>query len=376
MYAYLTHIFRAKFSAISLSCLLFFLLGGVAEAQSAPRKGVRITEVELAEAKSEAKIEEIYAVGVLYPRQSVIIRPEIAGRVTEIGFKEGEPVEQGEVLLKLDASIAQADFNEAKAKEELAQQNVNRLSAARGGATAQALDIAKAELKQATARREVASATLNKMTLTAPFAGVAGLKKVEVGDYIQAGAEVVSLSNINQLKLEFSIPERVAHVAKVGQQVKFSVDNFPNRDFNAEVYAVSPEIEQRGRSLLIRAEFNNEDQTLISGSFARLNLLIPLDFEVVIIPEEAIFASEGKQFVYRAILDSEQSESLDEPIYRAELTEVELGERSAFNVEILSGLKGGDIIVKAGQVRINEGSLLREYDPKAKEIPSLNEEGR
>lgn len=337
------------------------------------QKEIKVIDVELATAVEEDKLEEIYAVGVLYPRQSVIIRPEVAGRVVGIGFKEGEPVEQGVTLLRLDASIAEADFNEAKAKEELAQQNVNRLSAARGGATAQALDIAKAELKQATARREVANATLKKMSLTAPFSGVTGLKKVEVGDYIQAGAEIVSLSNIEQLRLEFSIPERVAHVAKVGQQVKFSVDNFPNHEFNAEVYAVSPEIEQKGRSLLIRAEFHNENQTLIAGTFARLNLLIPLDFKVIIIPEEAIFASEGKQFVYRAVIDQKSSRERDELIYRAELTEVELGERSAFNVEILSGLEGGDIVVKAGQVRLHDGSLIREQRAEQDNISSLND---
>lgn len=364
--------YHCSFLSILILMINILLSSAIAQPVS-EQKEIKVIDVELATAVEEDKLEEIYAVGVLYPRQSVIIRPEVAGRVVGIGFKEGEPVEQGVTLLRLDASIAEADFNEAKAKEELAQQNVNRLSAARGGATAQALDIAKAELKQATARREVANATLKKMSLTAPFSGVTGLKKVEVGDYIQAGAEIVSLSNIEQLRLEFSIPERVAHVAKVGQQVKFSVDNFPNHEFNAEVYAVSPEIEQKGRSLLIRAEFHNENQTLIAGTFARLNLLIPLDFKVIIIPEEAIFASEGKQFVYRAVIDQKSSRERDELIYRAELTEVELGERSAFNVEILSGLEGGDIVVKAGQVRLHDGSLIREQRAEQDNISSLND---
>lgn len=314
----------------------------------------KVTDVELSEVVMQDKFEEVYAVGVLHPYQEVIIRPEAAGRITRIAFKEGEYVDAGALLIELDSSIESAELKDAKARESLAKQNLDRLMAAKGGSTAQARDIAQAEYEQAVASAAIAEARYERRFLYAPFAGTVGLKNVELGDYIQAGSDIVRLLNIDQLRLEFNIPERVAHVVEVGQKVSFTVDNFPNTLYTAEVYAVSPEIEQKGRSLTVLAIFHNEDQSLIAGSFARLNLLVPLNYQVVIIPEESIFASEGAQFVYRA------NPLPDLDLFEAELVPVEIGQRSAFTVEVLSGLKGDDIVVKAGQIRIKDKSQIKD----------------
>ncbi|UNM94976.1 efflux RND transporter periplasmic adaptor subunit [Ignatzschineria rhizosphaerae] len=314
----------------------------------------KVTDVELSEVVLQDKFEEIYAVGILHPYQEVIVRPEASGRIVNIAFKEGESVEEGDLLLALDSSIEAAELRETTARRVLAKQNLDRLLAAKGGSTAQARDIAQAEYEQAVANEAIAKAKYDRRFIYAPFSGTVGLKNVELGDYVQAGADIVRLLNIDQLRLEFNIPERVAHVVETGQNVKFTIDNFPNKLFAAEVYAVSPEIEQKGRSLTVLARFHNEDQSLIAGSFARLNLLVPLNYQVIIIPEESIFASEGAQFVYRAKPTS------DPDVFEAELVPVEIGQRSTFNVEILSGLNADDIVVKAGQVRIKDESLVRD----------------
>ena len=310
----------------------------------------KVTDVELSEVILQDKFEEIYAVGILHPYQEVIIRPEAAGRIVNIAFKEGESVEAGELLLELDSGIESAELRERSAKRVLAKQNLDRLLAAKGGSTAQARDMAQAEYEQAVANEAVAQTKFNRRFIHAPFAGTMGLKNVELGDYVQAGADIVRLLNIEQLRLEFNIPERVAHVVETEQNVNFTIDNFPNKLFTAEVYAVSPEIEQKGRSLTVLARFHNEDQSLIAGTFARLNLLVPLHYKVAIIPEESIFASEGSQFVYRA------NPVAGEDYFISELVPVEIGQRSTFSVEILSGLGADDIVVKAGQVRINNES--------------------
>lgn len=329
----------------------------------------KVTDVELSEVVMQDKFEEVYAVGILYPYQEVIIRPEAAGRVTKIAFKEGEVVEEGELLIELDSSIEAAELKDAKARKSLAKQNLDRLMAAKGGSTAQARDIAQAEYEQAAASEAVAAARYERRFLYAPFSGTVGLKNVELGDYIQSGSDIVRLLNIDQLRLEFNIPERVAHVVEVGQKVSFTVDNFPNTLYTAEVYAVSPEIEQKGRSLTVLARFHNEDQSLIAGTFARLNLLVPLNYQVAIIPEESIFASEGAQFVYRA------NAHADKTYFEAELVPVEIGQRSAFSVEVLSGLNDKDIVVKAGQIRIKDKSQIKDAAgvivPKAKN-PDVN----
>ena len=328
----------------------------------------KVTDVELSEVVLQDKFEEIYAVGILHPYQEVIIRPEASGRIVNIAFKEGESVEAGDLLLALDSSIEAAELRETTARRILAKQNLDRMLAAKGGSTAQARDIAQAEYEQAVANEAIAQAKYDRRFIYAPFAGTVGLKNVELGDYVQSGADIVRLLNIDQLRLEFNIPERVAHVVETGQNVNFTIDNFPNKLFTAEVYAVSPEIEQKGRSLTVLARFHNEDQSLIAGSFARLNLLVPLNYQVIIIPEESIFASEGAQFVYRA------KETGDSEIFTAELVPVEIGQRSTFSVEILSGLMPDDVVVKAGQVRINDQSQIRDVtgDIKPK---NLHQEG-
>lgn len=312
----------------------------------------KVTEVELSEVVLQDKFEEIYAVGILHPYQEVIIRPEAAGRVVNIAFKEGGVVEAGDLLFELDSGIEAAELKERNARRILARQNLDRLLAAQGGSTAQARDMAQAEYEQAEANEAIAKTRYDRRFIHAPFTGTMGLKNIELGDYVQAGADIVRLLNIEQLRLEFNIPERVAHVVETEQNVNFTVDNFPNKLFTAEVYAVSPEIEQKGRSLTVLARFHNEDQSLIAGTFARLNLLVPLHYKVVIIPEESIFASEGAQFVYRA------NPVEGEDYFESELVPVEIGQRSAFNVEILAGLGANDIVVKAGQVRINNQSKI------------------
>lgn len=314
----------------------------------------KVTDVELSEVVLQDKFEEVYAIGVLHPYQEVIIRPEAAGRIVEIAFKEGELVTEGDLLIALDSSIEAAELKDTKARRLLAKQNLDRLMAAKGGSTAQARDIAQAEYEQAAASEAIAQAKYNRRFIYAPFTGTVGLKKVEIGDYVQSGADIVRLLNIEKLRLEFNIPERVAHVVENGQKVSFTVDNYPTKLFTAEVYAVSPEIEQKGRSLTVLAVFHNEDQTLIAGTFARLNLLVPLNYKVAIIPEESIFASEGEQFVYR-VQDTDVA-----GVFQAELVPVEIGQRSAFTVEILSGLNAEDIVVKAGQVRISNESQVRD----------------
>ncbi len=347
MYKTLKQIFAVGFLGVVL--MPFFALA-------------KVTDVELSEVVLQDKFEEIYAIGILHPYQEVIIRPEASGRIVDIAFKEGESVEKGDLLLALDSSIEAAELRESTARRILAKQNLDRLLAAKGGSTAQARDIAQAEYEQSVANEAIAQAKYDRRFIYAPFAGIAGLKNVELGDYVQAGADIVRLLNVDQLRLEFNIPERVAHVVETGQNVNFTVDSFPNKLFTAEVYAVSPEIEQKGRSLTVLARFHNEDQSLIAGSFARLNLLVPLNYKVIIIPEESIFASEGSQFVFRA------NEVAGSEFFEAELVPVEIGQRSAFNVEVLSGLHADDIVVKAGQIRINSNSKIK--DVSGKIVPS------
>lgn len=333
--------------------LLFTLLTSLSLSSIAYSKSI---SVEVADTQETSKQEYIHAVGTLLPFERVILRPELSGKITAVNFEEGSLVEQGQALIKFDDRLVNAKLKNAQANLSNAEQNVKRLEASRGSATAQQIDAARTAKLQAEAELEMAQIEVDHTTLTAPFKGKMGLINQYAGSYIQTGSDLTTIVNTEKLKLEFNLPERLAHTVELEQPLQFSVDNFPKKKFTAEIYALSPEIEQEGRSLIVRAIYDNQDQSLLPGMFARISLEIPLGYNVIIVPEEAIFSSEGKQYVYRVVKEGDE--------YIAKLTEVILGERSSYAVEVIHGLKNGDQVVKVGQARIHDGSVINPVEPK------------
>lgn len=333
--------------------LLFILSTSFALTNIAHSKA---TLVEVANVQEIPKQEYINAVGTLLPYERVIIRPELSGKITAINFNEGAIVDQNSELIKFDDRLAQAKLKNAQANFLNAKQNVKRLEASQGSASAQQLDAAKTTQLQTEAELEMAQIEVDHTILQAPFKGRMGLSNQYIGSYVQAGNDLTTIVNTEKLKLEFNLPERLAHTIEIEQPLQFSVDNFPKKRFTAEIYALSPEIEQEGRSLIVRALYDNQDSGLLPGMFTRISLEIPLGYNVIIVPEEAVFSSEGKQYVYKIIHENNE--------FIAQLTEVILGERSTYSVEILHGLKDGDQVVKVGQARIRDGSIINPIDPK------------
>lgn len=333
--------------------LLFTLLTTLSFSTMAHSKSI---SVEVTDTQETPKQEYIHAAGTLLPYERVVLRPELSGKITAINFEEGAVVEKNQALIKFDDRLANAKLKNAEANLSNAEQNVKRLEASKGSATAQQVDAARTSQLQAEAELEMARIEVDHTTLTAPFKGKMGLINQYAGSYIQMGSDLTTIVNTEKLKLEFNLPERLAHTVELGQPLQFSVDNFPKKKFTAEIYALSPEIEQEGRSLIVRAIYDNHDQGLLSGMFARISLEIPLGYNVIIVPEEAIFSSEGKQYVYRVVQENDQ--------YTAKLTEVILGERSSYAVEIIHGLKNGDRVVKVGQARIHDGAKINPIEPK------------
>ncbi len=227
------------------------------------------------------KEDQINAVGILLPAASVVIKPELSGKIVSIHFNEGQPVKEGDILIKIDDTTFQADVKDAEAKVFLAEQNLKRLIAVKGSSTEQQIDISKAALLQAQAMLAITSSQLAKTTIKAPFDGIVSLSNVEVGEYIQAGTALLTLVNQEKLKLEFTIPERISHLAKPSQIIQFQSDNFPDKKFEGIVYAISPEIDQLGRSLTIRAWVDNKTMLLIPGLFVRLTLNIPQNKKIM-----------------------------------------------------------------------------------------------
>jgi membrane fusion protein, multidrug efflux system len=333
-----------RLSQLALSLVLVGTALGTLpiDAQSAEPRAV---PVEAAEVRVAAVRHEITAVGSLLADESVMLRFEIAGRIRDIGFADGETVEQGRALLALDPAELQAELAESAAAVDLDTLSFDRAKdlLARELASRQQYDEALARLSASRARQAVNEARLAKATLRAPFAGVLGFRLVSPGDYVQPGQDIVTLEAVDPLKVDFRVGEMHAAQIRPGQEVTVRVDAFPDRSFTGQVGAIAPRIEEATRSVLVRALIPNPDHALRPGMFARVRLTLEERPDSLLVPEQALVPARNESFLYR-IVDG-----------KAVRTPVRPGLHRGGEVEILEGLSPGDTVVTAGQMKIGDG---------------------
>lgn len=324
--------------------------GGVAVAQTSgtPRGGAGAAAVEVAEARTEKAADDIRTVGSLQSDESVQIAPEISGRVAEITFQEGTRVSKGDVLVRLDPSLARAEVQQARARLALAQANDQRTRtlSRSGNVTDRARDEAVAAYETARAELELALTRLEKHELTAPFDGIVGMRNVSVGAYLAPGTAIVNLENLSTLKVDFRVPETQLAAIKVGQPIEVHVDALPDRTFKGTIYAINPLVDVNGRSLQVRGRIDNADGVLRPGLFARIVVRSLAQRDVVSVPESAVVPRAGDTFVY--VVDAD----------RAVERRVRLGQRRAGAVEVVEGLEPGSRVVTAGQQRLRDGARV------------------
>jgi membrane fusion protein (multidrug efflux system) len=292
---------------------------------------------------------EIEAVGTLRSNESVILRFEVAGRISEIMFEEGKPVKKGMPLVRLDATIARALAEQARINFELSKTNHDRAQAlfSRGAGTDRARDEAVAKLQSDEAALGLARATLDKATLLAPFDGIIGLRRVSVGDYVNPGQDLVNLENIEQLKVDFRVPEIHSIRLRVGQKLQIRLEALPGSSYEGEVYAIDPAYDPNGRAVVLRGRLANRDGLLRSGMFARVTLLVDEQQDVIMVPETALMPVGQDHFVYRVVND------------KAVMTKVKVGQRRQGRVEVMEGLAKDATIVIEGAVKLRDGAAVR-----------------
>lgn len=316
--------------------------------------------------------DDAQAVGTLRSRQSVMLKPEVAGRIAEIAFRDGTRVRSGQTLVRLDDTLQRAELKQAEAQLSIARANLKRnQELLREKFVAQrAVDESRAALRVAEAQVALARARLARMTITAPFAGVVGIAKVGLGDYVKDGAELVNLEDIEALYVDFRLPERLQAKVKRGQLALVHVDALPEQQFSALIEAIDPLVDADGRSLSLRGCIDNRALQLRPGMFARVTTVFGTRERALVIPEEAIVPQGGRQFVLR--LDAGPQ---DAPGLRtARRVEIKMGLRQPGRVEVLEGLKAGDLIVTAGQQRVQrDGTVVRVAElPEDVPTPPVN----
>jgi membrane fusion protein (multidrug efflux system) len=292
--------------------------------------------------------EEVEALGTLAADESVIIAPEIAGRVVYLGFKEGERVTKGQELVKLDTAILEAELKQAQADLTLARDTHDRQRSlvARGAGTQVAMEESAARLASSEARVQLAKAKLAQSTILAPFTGVVGLRAVGFGDYVSVGKPLITLTSVDPIKVDFRVPEVFLSSVKVGQTIQLKVDAVPDAVFAGKIFAIDPVVDINGRAIKLRAMIPNPDLTLKPGLFSRIAITVAERKSALVIPEMAVVPDGDGKMVY-VVQDG-----------KAKRVRIELGKRLPGKVEIVKGLTPDMQIVTGGQMRLREGATV------------------
>jgi len=315
--------------------------GGAPASMALPVETVIVAASELA--------LDATAVGSLRSNESVVLRPETAGRIAAINFKDGSAVAKGSLLVGLDAAMQSAEYDQAKANLGLAQMNLKRSRELfeKKFVSQQALDNVEAALKVQEAALALAQAKLEKMRIKAPFAGVVGIRNVSVGDYVKEGQELVNIEDISTLKIDFRLPESYLGQVRPGQLLEVATDALPGRSFEARIEAINPLVDTAGRAVSCRAHLSNADGRLRPGMFVRVRLIFERRGNVLMVPEQAIVPDMKAPFVYRV----QDGKAVRAP--------VKTGLRRNAQVEIVDGLRSGDEIVVAGQMKLRDGAPVK-----------------
>ncbi|WP_185803131.1 efflux RND transporter periplasmic adaptor subunit [Pontivivens nitratireducens] len=305
------------------------------------------------------------AIGTIYSRRGIDLAFETGGVVREIGFEANDRVEKGQMLVRIDDEIQQADLAAAQASLHLAQQTLERAeSLGNRGITATAsIEEAEAAANSALAQMQRIEAILDQKVLEAPFAGEIGIPEIEVGQFVTVGSTVATLQDTDMLRVDFSLPEQELAQIDIGQSVTLAGES--GTTGSGIITAIEPRIDPATRLVKVRAELENEDKVFRPGQFVRVRVTLPDMENVVALPQTAVVTSLYGDYVY-SVVPAENS-TQEEPQLMAKQIFVQTGSRQDNLVEIVEGVSAGDRIVVAGQNRLSNGLPVKLSGAEASE---------
>lgn len=339
--------------AILSFALVALSLGAVKVAQikGSGAPPLPITAVSTMDARKEMWNPTISGIGTIAPIQGVSLGTETEGTVTKIGFENGQLVHAGDVLIELDASVEQSQLKASEAQLELA-----KLSFERANELVKKNTISQAEVDQATAQRNQAQANvdalkamIDKKAIRAPFDGRVGIRAVNLGQFVTRGQPLVAVQKLDQLYVNFTLPERDLPKLQVGEKMIITVDAFPDRTFEGKLTAISPEVNAATRNLSVQGLLDNPEELLRAGMFARVSLELPKGESLVVVPATSVsYAAYGNSvFIVEKMKKPDGTEYLG---VRQQF--VKLGDKRGDMVAILEGVKEGEKVVSAGVFKL------------------------
>jgi membrane fusion protein (multidrug efflux system) len=314
------------------------------------------------ETVSSAKVAEqtwqatLGAVGTLRAVKGVEVSAEVEGMIKTLNFTSGQPVKVGDLLVQLDDESDRAELDGLVASKKLAELNLQReRSLAKRNLGSEAdLDTARTKLDEARAQAQFRQVMLAKKAIRAPFDGELGIRMVDVGEYLSAGKTIVSLQALDPLYAEFSLPEQELGRVSKGQSVSVTVDAYPGQEFPGTITAVDVRVDDQTRNVRVQATLANPQRVLRPGMFANVKIQLGEQRSAAAVPRTAISYSLYGNFVY--VIEDAGKDAKGKPVRKVTQRFVVTGDDLGEQVAVLKGVKPGEEVVTAGQLKLRDGA--------------------
>jgi membrane fusion protein, multidrug efflux system len=368
---------RYRIGNLLLFLTLLLVASGCGRDRESADREERTVSVETFRVEGMDFPETLQGIGSLESSEAVIIRPEIAGTITDVPFEEGQQVSEGELLfvlrdekLRQELQAQQAELQSARSSLEQARQTFERfstlfeaglISAEEHDQTRTDMETARAEVQRLSAQVALSEERLEDTRIRAPMDGAISESRVDPGDYVSVGEELAVLYTATALQVGFSVPEQGMGRVRPGQSVVVTVPAIPERRFNGQVIFVSPVVDVRTRTLHVKATVEDESGTLKPGAFAGVSVTVDVRSRRPAVPESALVAAREAYFIYLVDQDS-----------IARSREIAIGLRRTGYVEIDQGIDIGDLVVSSGQMRLSDGDAVEVVAGPAPSTPEGN----
>jgi len=359
-----------------LIAILIFVLGikalQIGKMMSSPRIMPTVT-VTSASVKEEDWPPKLSAVGSVSAAQGAVVSAELAGIVSEISFESGAEAKKGDVLMKLDASQEEALLRSAAAEAQLARTDLERSRdlAMKKVVSSAELDSAQSKFTRLNAVVDQMRSNIAKKTLIAPFDGQLGIRQVNVGQMINAGQQVIALTSLDSVYVDFALPEQ--HLSKLTKdlEVRVRVDALPGREFKGKLTAINSMLDPVTRNVPLQATLENTDHALHPGMFAKVDVVLPVKESVLAIPATAISYAPYGDSVFVIEKKKDAKSGRESQVLRQQF--VRTGETRGDFVTVTNGLKAGEVIVSSGVFKLRNGmevTINNQLAPKPEISPS------
>jgi membrane fusion protein, multidrug efflux system len=357
--------------------VLFLIVFGIKALQivkmATTKQPMPATTVSSATVKEEDWAPTLSAVGSISAVQGAVVSSELGGVVSKIAFENGGTAKKGDLLLQLDASAEEALLRSAEAEAELARQDLERTHglASQKVVSKAELDAAESKFNRLNAVADQMRSNIRKKTIIAPFDGQLGIRQVNVGQMINSGQQVVALTSLDPVYVDFALPEQYVPRLHQGLEVRVRVDALPGREFNGKLTAMNSMVDVGTRNLPLQATLENPDQALRPGMFAKVDVVLPVKNKVLAIPATAISYAPYGDSVFVIEKKKDPKSGKESQVLRQQF--IRAGETRGDFVTVTEGLKAGDVVVSSGVFKLRNGmevTINNELAPKPEISPS------